>query len=264
MQENSKHLVHKYGPQVILLNDLYLLTLLEKFSTSKCVQPLMTDYLRHIYTSLLIHALNTVCPSVQLNTKTRMSTQHPNEAILNHMAFDPSTPLVTVNIARAGTVPAQICYDHLNYLFNAENIRQDHFYLNRKVNSESHVIGVDSSGSKVGGPINDSFVIIPDPMGATGGTICHAVDLYKNEVKGTAKKFIALHLILTPEYIERVTKEHPDVLIIGARLDRGLSSPKALEHPPGTYPEEEKGLNEFQYIVPGAGGIGELMNNAVE
>jgi uracil phosphoribosyltransferase len=31
---------------------------------------------------------------------------------------------------------------------------------------------------------------------------------------------------------------------------------------PGTYPDEERGLNDVQYIVPGAGGMGELLTNS--
>jgi hypothetical protein len=31
---------------------------------------------------------------------------------------------------------------------------------------------------------------------------------------------------------------------------------------PGTHWAEEKGLDEHQYIVPGAGGVGEILNNA--
>jgi hypothetical protein len=46
------------------------------------------------------------------------------------------------------------------------------------------------------------------------------------------------------------------------RLDRGLSTPRALDAPPGTWPEEERGLDDHQYIVPGAGGLGEVLNNA--
>jgi len=30
---------------------------------------------------------------------------------------------------------------------------------------------------------------------------------------------------------------------------------------PGTHPEGEFGLDERQYIVPGAGGLGEVINN---
>jgi uracil phosphoribosyltransferase len=258
------HTPHNYGPQVTILKDTYLLTLLEQLSSPKCVQPVLTEYMRQAYVTLLTHALNLYAPQIQINTKTRMHDQHPEAAYLQHNAFNLNSSMVTVNIARAGTVPSQVCYDLLNLLFSPEKVRQDHFYLNRQVNEAGQVVGVDGSGSKVGGNIDDSTVIIPDPMGATGGTICHAAEYYKNEIKGNAKKYIALHLIVTPEYIQKVTEEHPDICIVAARLDRGLSSPKAMDSIPGTHLSEEKGLNKFQYIVPGAGGMGELMNNAVD
>jgi hypothetical protein len=47
-------------------------------------------------------------------------------------------------------------------------------------------------------------------------------------------------------------------------LDRGLSDEKILHTVPGTHWEKEKGLNQFQYIVPGGGGFGELMNNTLK
>jgi uracil phosphoribosyltransferase len=31
---------------------------------------------------------------------------------------------------------------------------------------------------------------------------------------------------------------------------------------PGTFWDEERGLDERHYIVPGAGGVGEILNNA--
>jgi uracil phosphoribosyltransferase len=35
-----------------------------------------------------------------------------------------------------------------------------------------------------------------------------------------------------------------------------------LREVPGKRWTEEKGLNDHQYIVPGAGGLGEILNNA--
>ena len=67
---------------------------------------------------------------------------------------------------------------------------------------------------------------------------------------------------MTPEYLKTVKKEHPDLRVYALRLDRGLSSKRILKTTPGTYWDQEKGLNQFQYIVPGAGGLGELLNNA--
>jgi len=68
--------------------------------------------------------------------------------------------------------------------------------------------------------------------------------------------------MITPEYIRNVLQAHPDVAVYALRLDRGLSSERALASKPGQYWDEERGLNDRQYIVPGAGGVGELLNNS--
>ena len=99
-------------------------------------------------------------------------------------------------------------------------------------------------------------------MGATGGTIVSALDYYKKEVLGQAKKYIALHLIVTPEYLARVTKAHPALTIYAVRVDRGLSPTDVLKEVPGKRWSEERGLDDTQYIVPGGGGFGEILNNS--
>ena len=113
-----------------------------------------------------------------------------------------------------------------------------------------------------GGGVDGARVLFPDPMGATGTSLCDAVDLYKSEIDGAPAKLLALHLIITPEYIKRVTTQHPDVQIYALRLDRGFSDEEVLASVPGTYPDRETGLDEHQYIVPGAGGLGEIINNS--
>ena len=59
-----------------------------------------------------------------------------------------------------------------------------------------------------------------------------------------------------------MAKNHPEVTVYAIRLDRGLSNDKVLNSVPGTFWDEEKGLNDNDYIVPGGGGFGEIMNNA--
>ncbi|MFW5878719.1 MAG: uracil phosphoribosyltransferase, partial [Myxococcota bacterium] len=117
-------------------------------------------------------------------------------------------------------------------------------------------------GSKIGGEVDDAVVIFPDPMGATGVSICRALQIYKDQVPGTSRKLVAVNLIVTPEYLRRLTAEHPDVVVYAMRLDRGMSSPEIFSTKPGERWEEERGLDDRQYIVPGGGGFGELMNNA--
>ena len=88
------------------------------------------------------------------------------------------------------------------------------------------------------------------------------VTLYRSLGGAPPKAIVAVHLMLTPEAVRRVTTMHPGVRVYGGRLDRGLSSPRALASAPGAYPDEERGLNDVQYIVPGAGGMGELLTNS--
>jgi uracil phosphoribosyltransferase len=252
---------HKYGNNIHLLNSPYLLTLLDKICADKVVQPLFTEYIRKAYSMLFTQAGSHFMKTQVTSSPTRMSEFH-KEGVYHGDVFEVDTNAVVVDLARAGMIPSQLIYNELNYLFDHKNIRQDHFYAARKTNELGEVTGVDISGSKIGGDINDAYVIFPDPMGATGGTISEAISFYKKHVPGTCIKFITLHLIITPEYIKRIQKDHPEVEVYTIRLDRGLSSEKALKAMPGEFIEEEKGLNANQYIIPGAGGIGELLNNS--
>jgi len=175
--------------------------------------------------------------------------------------IDPETRAVTVNIARAGTLPSQVVFDFLNTTMNPTKVRQDHITMARATNSEGQVTGSDISGQKIGGDVEDAIVIIPDPMGATGGSLAAAVDIYKNNF-GTARRYIMANLIITPEYLQRMRDRHPDVVVYAVRLDRGASPADVLQSIPGERWSEESGLTDKQYIVPGGGGFGEIMNNA--
>jgi len=124
------------------------------------------------------------------------------------------------------------------------------------------VTGTNVSGNKIGGDVEEALVLFPDPMGATGTSIADAISIYRDEVEGTPRKIICAHLIITPEYLKKITTIHPDVSIYALRLDRGLSPEEIMETVPGERWEEETGLNERQYIVPGAGGLGEIINNS--
>jgi uracil phosphoribosyltransferase len=71
-----------------------------------------------------------------------------------------------------------------------------------------------------------------------------------------------MNLIVTPEFLRRVTTDVPDAIVYALRVDRGLSAPDVRASVPGERWDEERGLNDSQYIVPGAGGVGEVLNNA--
>src|SRR5262249_25793735 len=124
------------------------------------------------------------------------------------------------------------------------------------------VIGATWHDAKIGRDVGDRYVLFPDPMGATGSSMVSAVKYYRTALEGHPAKCIALHLIVTPEYLRRVQADHPELVVYALRLERAPSPPAALRPDPGTHWDEERGLNAPQYIVPGAGGVGEILNNA--
>ena len=87
---------------------------------------------------------------------------------------------------------------------------------------------------KVPKDIQNREVLILDPMLATGGSGCDAIQMIK-EVG--VKKIKFLCIIAAPEGIKNMQNEHPDVEIYCAKVD-------------------EK-LNEIGYIVPGLGDAGD-------
>jgi len=88
-----------------------------------------------------------------------------------------------------------------------------------------------------------------------------AMNYYNTRLDGPPGSLIAMNLIVTPETCggSRTTTRTQDYAF---RLDRALSPREVLTTVPGTHPELECGLDDHQYIVPGAGGLGELLNNA--
>lgn len=252
-------LKHLYGPNIHILNDAYLFTTLAKLSSPQCKQPLINQLLNILYREMVKTVANVEFPKQRVMLETRMASMHP-EGKFEAEVLDPNVKVVCVNLARAGTVPSQICFDSFNYILNPDGVRQDHISINRKIDVNEKVIGTNLGGLKIGGSVEDSVVVIPDPMGATGSTIVSAMDIYRQH--GKAKKYLALHLVVTPEYLKTVTQACPEVVVYAIRLDRGLSPAKVFSTVPGAHWDEEKGLNAKQYIVPGAGGLGEVINNA--
>jgi len=250
---------HHYGDNVHILSDPLLITMLAKLCSNDTHQPLINELVDKIYTLFLSNVINYEFPKTQTETQTRMIAHH-QEGVFQGCIIDPKTRAVSVNLARAGTVPSQVCYSLLNYYLSPENVRQDHISIARQSDDTNQVTGSSVFGHKIGGNIADSIVLFPDPMGATGGSIVECLKLY--EQYGKADKMIAMHCIITPEYIKEVKKHYPDLIIYAIRLDRGLSDPKILSTPPGKHWDQEKGLNQNQYIVPGGGGFGEILNNA--
>lgn len=252
---------HCYGPGIHILSDPVLETWLARLCSPTVFQPQINQLVEFLYTSLVRVVLNQEFPRRHVRMPTRMTVAHPDIPYVGDV-LDSEQRSVTVNLARAGTWPSHICYTTLNQVLNPANIRQDHILASRLTDADHQVTGTHIGGTKIGGDVKNAIVLFPDPMGATGNTLISTVRHYQTEIAGPARKYVALHLIVTPEYLKNVRAAIPDLIVYAVRLDRGLSSTRALTAIPGTFWDEERGLNENQYIVPGGGGFGEIMNNA--
>jgi uracil phosphoribosyltransferase len=238
-------IAHEYGPNVHLLDDPLAWTQLARLCARDTVQPEVGRLVRTLYEKLSEVMVAAEFPRERVAVPTRMVIKSP-EAVYRGLAIDPNTQVVTIGIARAGTMPSQVVYELLNEVLDPAGVRQDHLFMSRATDADGKVVGATWHDAKIGRDVEDRILVFPDPMGATGSSLNSALT----------------HLIVTPEYIRNVLDKHPDTVIYALRLDRGLSPADVLATTPGKRWSEERGLDEHQYIVPGAGGVGEILNNA--
>lgn len=257
----TSELEHRYGDNVHILSDPWTLSTLATVCSKGVQQPLVNQLISSLYAHMLRTVINAEFPRRDVALPTRMVDSTPR-GVFHGCVVDTQTRVVTVNIARAGTLPSMVCFDLLNTLLDPRLVRQDHMVMARLTDTAEKVVGAQISGSKIGGDVDDAILLFPDPMGATGTSLSRAIDTYKQNVEGTPRRIINLHLIVTPEYLRCMRNDHPDVVVYAARLDRGMSPDHVFDHVPGELWDEERGLDAKQYIVPGGGGFGELMNNA--
>ena len=88
--------------------------------------------------------------------------------------------------------------------------------------------------------LEEKILFVTDPMLATGGSSSAALQMLKD--KG-AKKIIFMSIVSSPQGIEKISVEHPDVSIYTAAIDDGL--------------------NENCYIIPGLGDAGDRIFGTV-
>ncbi len=90
--------------------------------------------------------------------------------------------------------------------------------------------------SKLPGEIDGSFVLMIDPMLATGGSAVAALDLLR---RAGARQSRIVCLVAAPEGLDLGQRHHPEVEIYTPVVDSGL--------------------NEMKYIVPGLGDFGDRL-----
>ena len=239
-------LEHRYGENVTVFDSIHLNTLLTELSSKDTFQPQINRIVRRLYSSLFSLILDRENGDKDVTVDTRMATFTP-KGTLRTKVLDDQARWVIVDLARAGMIPSEVCFDEANEVLDATRARIDHVFINRKVDENEQVIGTDVSGNKIGGDVEDALLLFPDPMGATGSSIADAIGIYRDQVEGTPRKVICAHLIITPEYLRRITTDFPDVAVYALRVDRGLSEEEVLATIPGERWDEEKGLSRFAF-----------------
>jgi uracil phosphoribosyltransferase len=94
--------------------------------------------------------------------------------------------------------------------------------------------------SKLPASLDSSFVLMIDPMLATGGSAVAALQLLR---EAGAQRVRIVCIVAAPEGIGHVERQHPGVSIFTPAVDRGL--------------------NEHKYIVPGLGDFGDRLYGTV-
>lgn len=261
LPEPAEGLPHRYGPRVHLMSFPYPMTLLTRLCAEGVEQPEVNHLVASLYDWMLAAVASRELARQPAVQPTRMIAHNP-EGVYQGQRIDPDQRVIVVDVARAGMLPSMRFYDGLNYLLKPACVRQDHVIASRVADEQGRVTGVRVDATKIGGPAAGAVVIIPDPMAATGTSAGAVIRRYLDAEGGPPLKVVTAHLIVTPEYLAEITRSFPEVEIYAIRVDRGMSSPEVLASTPGERWSEERGLNDHQYIVPGGGGFGEIMNNA--
>jgi uracil phosphoribosyltransferase len=195
-------LEHLYGENVHVLADPVLSTLLVRIGGPQTGTAEVPGLVRRAYTRLVHEVLNREFPRGEFRLPTRMTAQEPRAFVQGELLCR-DTRLVICAVIRAGILPAQACYEAAIDVLPPEHVRLDFLNMSRQTDEQHHVTGVRLDGSRIGGPVDDAIVLIPDPMGATGGTVCRAVDVYRELGGRGPRAIVAAHLMVTPVFRAR-------------------------------------------------------------
>ena len=139
---------------------------------------------------------------------TEIEVKTPLEVCTQEVIADDSIVIVPILRAGLGMVNGvhvlfpSAKVGHIGMCRNEETLKPDTYYC------------------KLPTGIEDKLAVIVDPMCATGGSACDAIQLLKD--KGCKKiKFMAI--IGAPEGISKVAEAHPDVNIYVSTVDRCLN-----------------------------------------
>ncbi len=176
------------------------------------------ELVEEITTLMTYECLKDGVPTVKKEVKT------PLETCTQEFVKDNSIVIVPILRAGLGMV------NGIHVLFPSARVGHIGMYRDEET-LEPH-----SYYCKLPAGIENSLVLVIDPMLATGGSACDAI----NELKKRGCKNIKFMAIIgAPEGISKVAETHPDVNIYVSTLDRCL--------------------NEHGYILPGLGDAGDRL-----
>ena len=252
---------HAYGDRTFVLREPYLLSLLARIGSKETAGTELARAVRTVYRRMLQSVLDELLPTETARVETRMAELDPR-GVWEGPTFRRDVPVVICAVLRAGVVPTHACYEAACDVLPSDQVRIDYVYAARTTSSIGEVTGTRLDGSRIGGSVENALLLIPDPMGATGGTVSSVLDLYRDYGSEQALARVAMHMIAAPEAIRSTARLDPAAHLWTCRVDRGASPEHVLGTKLGAHPELESGLNEKQYILPGAGGLGEVLTNA--
>ena len=185
----------------------------EKTSTKE-----FRELIEEITTLMTFESLREGVPTVECEVKT------PLEVCTQKMVKDNSIVIVPILRAGLGMV------NGIHVLFPSARVGHIGMYRNEETLEPCEYY------CKLPDGIEDKLVLVIDPMLATGGSACDAINLLK---KRGCKNIKFMSIIAAPEGVTRVAEAHPDVHIYVSTLDRAL--------------------NENGYILPGLGDAGDRL-----
>jgi len=224
--------------KTIILDTPYNLTLLAKLGQPEIFQPDISRLIENLYSNMFGLIADKELEQEKISVKTRIYAKD-KRGVFSGTVLKKNQKAVVADVIRGGIQPSHSFYLKLTEILNPKNVRQDHI-MSQRIETKNGVTGTTLMGSKIGGSINGAVVFIPDPMGATGGSIMEIINYYRKKY-GKAKKFVVVNLIITPQYIKKLEKIDAPIHLYAARLD--------------------KGLTKDDFIYPGLGGVGEMISN---
>ena len=199
---------HAFGPNLILHSEPYPLGLMARLGHPDAQQPEVGVLARRLYEFLFTQIASSELAVGPVAVPTRMTAAHPEQIWEGHVVTHEQR-VVVADVARAGILGSQLFYERFNEILDPVGVRQDHLFVSRKVDGHGRVVGAEIVGAKIGGPLEGATLVIPDPMGATGGSLLEVLEHYASSGAGRAARVVFAHLIVTPEYVVACTPRSP-------------------------------------------------------